>query len=225
MDSQTADFFADRPNTAQERGSVHYYQGEDCTAAPTNTPTAKPAFAASSMAMGTTQGTAGFAAPAMTTNAAQTAGLGQADAGSQSKPVSFPTQTPMPSGPILWLYQDNNEQPQPLPRDENMMDMDMPDASTAGALSERASSQLVVCSCTRVAPPAGPRGLGASRWAANNMKIDDNCPYHGTHPVPPFKRNNNGKTGSDHDATSTQSSGYAHSAAENQPKRFIGYYQ
>jgi hypothetical protein len=32
MDAQTADFFADRPDTTLERGPVHYYQDQDRTA-------------------------------------------------------------------------------------------------------------------------------------------------------------------------------------------------
>lgn len=225
MDSQTADFFADRANTAQERGPVHYYQGQDRAEAPALAPTASPAVAASPTAMGASQGAAGLTSPAIAKTATQTAGFDQTNAGLLNTPASFPSQAAIPSGPIVWLYQDNNEQPQPLARDETVVDMDMPDASTAGVLSERARNQLLVCSCTRVAPLAGRGGLGGSRWSANNTKVDDNCPYHGTRAVSSFLRNDNGKQGNDGGAASTNSSGGARSSSENLPKRFVGYYQ
>jgi hypothetical protein len=251
MDSQAADFFADRPNTAQERGPIQYYQGQDRASAPAVT----PAFAASSMATNTAQPTSAYKVPAMATNRTQaastnaapqfssidasfreqnypapsqllqqnmvqTASMGQANA----VPAALPAQIQIPSGPVVWLYQDNNEQPQPLARDENMMDMDMPDVGTAGALSERHGNQMTICSCTRLTP-AGPRGLGASRWAADNMKIDDNCPYHGIQATSSFRRNNNGNPGNDYDTATNYNTGATQAASENRPNRFVGYYQ
>lgn len=141
------------------------------------------------------------------------AGMGQANAAPVNTPVSLPLQVEIPRGPVVWLYQDNNEQPQPLARDENMMDMDMPDVSAAGALSERPCNPINTCTCTRTSPPNGStRGLGASRWAVGGIKVDDNCPEHGNR-ASPFWGNNN------IDSSDTRA------AAENLPEPRVWYYQ
>jgi hypothetical protein len=120
------------------------------------------------------------------------------------------------TGPVIWHYQDNNARPEPLVRDENMMDVDMPNAGTG---SER-NHNLTVCTCTRRAPPG--RGLGSSFWSADNMEVDPDCPYHGDEGnAKKFKRNKNGYPDTDNDGGNAYSGASAQGSSGN---RFVGYY-
>jgi len=269
MDSQTADFFAERPDTTQKRGPVSYYQAQDDRVP---TPTAAPPFAAQStatntsqqstpfnappIAMNATHPAATFTAPAMATKdaqagstmasflmgprqillpAPQNAATGQANVAPAHPTPALPSQVQI-NGPILWHYQDNNAQPEPLVRDENMMDMDMPDAGTTGVLSERKRSQLTVCTCTRIPRPSGSSGLNRSLWSAENLKIDDNCPYHGSRATSSYRRNDNGNPRKDYGGGKGYGGGNgsgggnaydygpAPAASENAP-RYNGFYQ
>ncbi|OIW33981.1 hypothetical protein CONLIGDRAFT_204029 [Coniochaeta ligniaria NRRL 30616] len=245
MNTQPEDFFADRPNTGQERGRpVQYYQGQDRATAPaTNFTSTTPTMAMNSSAqmhpalsstVNATRLTAsnvasGFSlidTPTPEQQLMQTSqhqplqptivqgvGMGQATAAPTNTSSTLPVQAGIPTGPIVWLYQDNNEQPQPLPRDDTMMmDTDMPDVSTAGALSERPYNQKSTCTCTRTsAPRGGPRGLGASRWAAGGLKVDDKCPEHGNQTASFWANDNT-------NSSTTQDS-------ENLPKPRVWYYQ
>jgi hypothetical protein len=275
MAAQTADFFVDRPNTAQERGPVHYYQGEDRAVAAADpsmnaagtmaqTP-ANPNAAgntqnftlldiavpeqqtipnselirssmnwntgAASFSPGMAPGNTGMALgntgmasnngmgppsngmgpgsigttstnvnmlpggtgiPFCSTGTGPTTtdmgmGSGTAPASNTAGPTHIPVnpsvKIEIPQGPVIWHYQDNNELPQPLPHDENMMDMDMPDAASTA------------CTCTHKSPP-GTRGLGASRWATTGRAtgeriLDVNCPQHGG----TLSQNGNGTAG------------------------------
>lgn len=243
MENQAADFFAERPNTAQERGpGVQYYQGENRAAASTTSARfAVPAmttgfaspnstYSASAMSSNYTTPTTVFSSASMGTNAsntttsynaplsslnAQNSKMGQVNAAPANTLAKLPVQATIPGGPVVWHYQDNNDQPQPLARDENMMEVDMPDATAAA--TAHTGSQFLACTCTRTGPSGGAsaRGLTSSRWAASNMKVDECCPQHGTqiHAASSFWTNSSN--------TDTQTA----SQSVPKPTPFVGYYQ
>lgn len=225
MNTQPADFFADRPNTGQERGRpVQYYQGQDRTttsATPVSATGPEPSRGSlapgfslidsptpEQQSMQTTQ-----PLRPQRSNVMQNMGMDQSRSAPASTYGALPIPDEIPRGPIVWHYQDNDEQPQPLARDENMMDMDMPDASTTGVLSERPQNQMRTCTCAHnPASGANARGLGASRWAVSDMAVDNNCPEHGAKATS-FSGNN------------TNNSRATQAAPENLPNPRVWYYQ
>jgi hypothetical protein len=238
MDAQTANFFADRPNNALERGTIQYYQDQVPAAVPTAT-TSPTGHAMPPMALqaATGQEASEFTLidlsipeeqfPAMMqplqSTMFQNTSMGQAatpQAGSFAIPGGQVPVADYIAGPIVWHYQDNNAQPHPLARDENAMDMDMPDAASAGMQSKRRNHELTVCSCTRIRDLTPPWAWVESHRPEDSMKIDDNCPYHGTNTS--YRRDNSGHHGNDYGSIYDNDS--AQGASEAAP-RYIGYYQ